>query len=219
MSGAHRSASGTRSRRRRARKRKAAKQLGELTAVAVASPGPPRVLSSRAVEYVPPGARRRRARKPARPAAAAPATTSARSSRAPFTAGALLVLLGAAFAVVGGRGGPDPHLVRAREIVARYERGKTEEARDYAAAPYHAALAELDLVPRSSRSAREAQAFAADLRGRMDRQAARAREQSVRIEKRQEAQQRRDEEFFRAERMQSLVPPPPECATEGGHDH
>lgn len=126
----------------------------------------------------------------------------------PMVAGIFLIVVGSAFAVFSGRETPDPHLLRARELVTKYEQGKPEATRDYEDPAYEQAIAELAMVERTSRAAREADVLAADLRARRQAQLERVRVREAATQAASERQQRRDEEFFRAQRMERGNPSP-----------
>jgi hypothetical protein len=154
-----------------------------------------------------------------------------RLSPTPLVAGIVLVVVGTAFAVFSERNTPDPHLVRAREVVARYEQGKPTEAIDYESRAYADALGELALVERNSKSAPEADELAAEIRRKIAEQQARVRARNAEMQARQERQQQRDEEFFRVQRMEpphDPKAPVPGCdeggrgkgsGENGGHQH
>jgi len=154
-----------------------------------------------------------------------------RLSPFPLVAGIMLVVVGAAFAVFSQRNAPDPHLVRAKEVVARYEQGKPPEAIDYDSPSYAEALGELALVERDSKWAQEADDLAAEIRRKIAEQQARVRARNAEMQASQERQQQRDEEFFRVQRMEpphDPNAPEPECeeggrgrgsGEHGGHKH
>lgn len=135
----------------------------------------------------------------------------------PFVGALVLVVAGSAFALFSPRNDQDPHLVRAKELVARHEHVLPPEAIDYDHAVYAEALAELGLVDRGSRWAADADDMVADLRGKIAAQQARVRARNAEMQARQEKQQQRDEEFFRVVRMDPHDPnePTPECDEEG----
>ncbi len=117
------------------------------------------------------------------------------------TLGAILLLLCAvAFSVLGGPTGPDPHLVKAKDIVEHYERGRAKDVRDYSHAAYRSALVELGDVDARSADAPEAAALAGQIRARIEAQRAAARTRSEEVAARQELEQKRDERFFEGQR-------------------
>jgi hypothetical protein len=123
--------------------------------------------------------------------------------------------------------GPDPHYLKAQQLVTDYEFGKPRESRNYDHANYREALAELALVDPDSRSADPAEA----LRIELERNIAEFRERQERLDRqllaaRAKSQRRRDLE--QQARLRNLMAPQiefPECQLEEGaidhekHDH
>jgi hypothetical protein len=135
------------------------------------------------------------------------ATESARPGAGPLAV-ALVVLCGALgwAAVTNRREAEDPHLATARRLVARYEEGRAETARDYESPAYVEALAALARVPAGSAAYPEAAALAQKIRARVSAQRDRARARQAELARRQAAAQRRDDALAEATRRRPSDP-------------
>jgi hypothetical protein len=112
--------------------------------------------------------------------------------------------------------GPDPHYLKAQQLVRDYEYGKPKQTRNYEHQNYREALAELALVDPDSKSAAPAQA----LRIEIERNITKFREQQERINRQfsaVRAKNRKRRNLEAQARMHGLMAPQtefPECEFE-----
>jgi hypothetical protein len=128
---------------------------------------------------------------------------------------------------------PDPHLLKARRLIDRYEEGRPEAARDYESETYARAMELLEQVSGSATEDSEARSLMMEIRGKIASQKARVRSRNRDLAARQEARQRRDLAFIEGTRRivsgpdedserkatprkPDPTPPPPSARGAGG---
>lgn len=114
----------------------------------------------------------------------------------PVVMGFLFLAVALSYAVLGRTTAPDPYLGKARRLIARYEAGRPEPARDYESDVYVEALKTLALVSGTPQEESAARDLAMEIQGKMAVQRARERMRGRELLATQEARQRRDRAFM-----------------------
>ena len=144
--------------------------------------------------------------RPSRPAPATPPVEAREGiGKLPIVVLLLVVAGAVAFALARHRREADPHLVRARKLVAAYEDGRAPDARDYEHPVYAQALAELERVDPGSVSAAEATSLAGTLRAGAEAQSARALASREAVAARQARAQDRDDRTLEMQRRNRVL--------------
>jgi hypothetical protein len=131
----------------------------------------------------------------------------------------LLAATAAAFMMSSRAPAERSDLEAAKAILAQYETPRTESERNYLNPIYAEALTRLDGVAPQSAASAEAQALAVVVRQRIADFKKRSELAAEQGQARVEEREKRNEEFFDAQRRAAQVPVKsfPECEHEGGH--